>query len=285
MEKTRELSNSVSRPLSALNIRTSNAVGNEFVTVARRPFSAEKMYSISTPLASLPVTTADGLEAANEIREGSAFPPPWANPETAKSNVNASAAIRFILSRYSIIVLPVTVKNIMSLTSTKPAPTEYAPYYGGYILLVEGDVIDKLAAQPAQLRDVFAAYGDARGQLAYEQGKWTVKELLGHVIDGERMFAYRALRISRGDLTPIEGFEQDDYIANARSNERGMDDLLDEFELLRLANLIFFRHLNEADWQRKGTASGNAVSVRAIAYIMAGHVIHHINILRERYSV
>jgi hypothetical protein len=112
----------------------------------------------------------------------------------------------------------------------KPDPSEYAPYYERYISLVtDDDVKNTLAAQPAQLRKIFGEIGEERGSFAYETGKWTIKELLGHIIDGERMFAYRVLRISRGDVTPIEGFEQDGYIENARSNERSLADLLDEF--------------------------------------------------------
>lgn len=168
----------------------------------------------------------------------------------------------------------------------KPASTEYAPYYERYVSLVTGDNVNStLAAQPAELRKVFGELAEEKGRFAYEAGKWTIKELLGHVIDGERMFAYRALRISRGDETPIEGFEQDDYIENARSNERSFADLLDEFELLRVANVLMFNHMSDADWQRSGTASGVGVSVKALAYIMAGHVIHHVNIFNERYAV
>lgn len=168
----------------------------------------------------------------------------------------------------------------------KPDPSEYAPYYERYISLVtDDDVKNTLAAQPAQLRKIFGEIGEERGSFAYETGKWTIKELLGHIIDGERMFAYRVLRISRGDVTPIEGFEQDGYIENARSNERSLADLLDEFELLRVANTLMFNHFNDADWQRVGVASDNRVSVRALAYIMAGHVTHHVNILNERYLV
>lgn len=166
-----------------------------------------------------------------------------------------------------------------------PEKTEYDPYYEKYISLVDDDLLARLPAQPAELRDVFATYGEENGTFSYGAGKWTVKELLGHIIDGERMFAYRAFRISRGDATPIEGFEQDGYIENAHANARSMDDLLDEFELLRLANVIFFQNLNDTDWRRMGTASGLPISVRALGYIMAGHVIHHVNILNERYIV
>ena len=107
--------------------------------------------------------------------------------------------------------------------------------------------------------------------------------VVGHLIDGERMFAYRMFRISRGDQTPIEGFEQDGYIENAHSNQRSFADLLDEFSLLRRANMIFFSNLDDDAWGRIGTANNVKISVRALTYIMAGHIEHHLGILKERY--
>jgi hypothetical protein len=169
---------------------------------------------------------------------------------------------------------------------TKPEKAEYDAYYEGYVSLVdEGGLLSSLAAQPQMLADLFEDMPDERGSHAYAEGKWTIKELLGHINDGERMFAYRVLRISRGDVTPIEGFEQDGYNENAHSNSRKIADLLEEFRLLRTANMFMLNNLNEQDWLRIGTASGLPVSVRALAYIMAGHVAHHVNILRERYLV
>ena len=168
----------------------------------------------------------------------------------------------------------------------KPDASEYDPYYENYVSLVrDGDINSTLAVQPAELRKAFGELGEDKGAFAYAPGKWTIKEMLGHLIDGERMFAYRAFRISRGDRTPIEGFEQDGYIENARSNERSFADMLDEFELLRVANTLMFNHMSDADAARFGIANGVEISVRALAYIMAGHVAHHVNILNERYLV
>ena len=168
----------------------------------------------------------------------------------------------------------------------RPDRSEYAPYYEGYISLVANtDIRATLAGQPAELRKVFSELAEEKGTFTYETGKWSIKELLGHIIDGERMFAYRAFRISRGDKTPIEGFEQKDYIENARSNERSFADLLDEFELLRVANLLMFDHMTETDLLRSGSANNVEITVRSIGYIMAGHVVHHVNILNERYLV
>ena len=168
----------------------------------------------------------------------------------------------------------------------RPDKTEYDPYYEHYVSLVaDDDILDTLTAQPAKLQDLFTAIPEAKGEFRYADGKWSVKELLGHLIDGERMFAYRLFRISRGDETPIEGFEQDGYIENAYSNGRSFADLLEEFNLLRRANMLLFNNMNEAAWARVGTANNARISVRALAYIMAGHIEHHLRILKERYSV
>lgn len=166
----------------------------------------------------------------------------------------------------------------------RPETNEYAPYYDRYISLVTDDeIVPVLAAQPTELQDIFTGIPEDKGTFAYDDGKWTIKEVLSHLIDGERMFAYRALRISRGDETPIEGFEQDGYIENSHANSRSFAELLEEFNLLRRANLLLFNNLDDSGWTRVGTASENKVSVRALAYIMAGHVTHHTGILREKY--
>lgn len=166
----------------------------------------------------------------------------------------------------------------------KPTPEEFNPYYGGYISQVsETDLIGVLEAQPAEVADVFGGLDESKGTFAYAEGKWTIKEVLSHLIDGERHFAHRLHRISRGDMTPIEGFEQDDYIETSYANERTFADLVAEFSELRQANLRPLRTLTESDWKRMGTASGSPISVRALGFIMAGHVRHHFNILKERY--
>lgn len=168
----------------------------------------------------------------------------------------------------------------------KPETNEYGPYYRKYIGLVEEtDIRDAFASQPQELRDAHTGLGEEMGTFAYEPGKWTMKEVLSHLIDGERIFAYRMLRISRGDETPIEGFEQDGYIENSNANNRSFADLLEEFELNRRANVLFLNNLDEAGLSRVGTASGLPVSVRALANIAIGHVRHHLNILDEKYLV
>ena len=165
----------------------------------------------------------------------------------------------------------------------RPDTTEYAPYYERYVSLVTGDVAAVLGSQTTRLQDMITAMPEEKGEFRYAEGKWSIKELLSHLIDGERIFAYRALRISRGDETPIEGFEQDGYIENAHSNQRSFAEILEEFSLLRRANMILFKNLSDEDWSRLGTASDATVSARALAYIMAGHIEHHLGILKERY--
>jgi hypothetical protein len=166
----------------------------------------------------------------------------------------------------------------------RPETNEFAPYYNNYVSVVEDDnVLAMLDEQSAELRAIFLQVPEEKGAFAYEPGKWTIKEVLSHLIDGERMFAYRVLRISRGDETPIEGFEQDDYIENSNANNRPFAELLEEFDLQRRSNMILLNNISEADSKRTGTASGKPISVRALAYIMAGHVRHHVNILKDRY--
>lgn len=172
------------------------------------------------------------------------------------------------------------------VTIEKPAAHEFNEYYQGYVSQVtETDLLGVLTEQPAKIREVFGSLDEARGTFAYAEGKWTIKEMLSHVIDGERHFAYRVLRMSRGDTTPIEGFEQDLYIDNSHANSRSFEDMIGEFTELRSANLRQLRNFDETDWLRLGTASGFQFSVRALGYIMAGHVRHHLTILRERYLV
>lgn len=167
---------------------------------------------------------------------------------------------------------------------SKPKPAEYDPYYETYVSLVpEQNVVEVLAEQSAELETLISLLPESMGAHRYADGKWSIKEVLGHLIDGERMFAYRVLRVSRGDETPIEGFEQDGYIENAHSNDRTFAELLEEFTLLRHANLLMFKTFTNETWQRIGTANNVKISVRALAFIMAGHIRHHVSILRTRY--
>ena len=166
----------------------------------------------------------------------------------------------------------------------RPSKNEYAEYYERYISLVsETDIVSAMQNQLHEAERFFAEITEEKAHYAYAEDKWTIKEVIGHLTDGERIFAYRALRISRADETPIEGFEQDGYIENSNFNSMKLADLIEEFTLLRKANLILFKNLTEDAWLRTGTASDATVSVRALAFIMVGHIRHHIEILRERY--
>ena len=167
---------------------------------------------------------------------------------------------------------------------TKPETNEYAEYYGKYVSLVaDGDINATLATQFEDTLKLLRSIPEAQGLHAYAPGKWTIKQSLGHMIDGERIMAYRALRVGRGDQTPLPGFEQDDFVANTDFNARSLGDLIEEFVAVRQASLQLFKHFTDTEWRRIGTASDNPVSARALAYIIAGHELYHDALLRERY--
>jgi hypothetical protein len=166
----------------------------------------------------------------------------------------------------------------------RPEKTEYAGFYETYVSLVnENDVISAMNQQLTEIENLFSQMTDEKGLYAYAYGKWTIKQLFGHLIDGERVFAYRAFRISRGDATPLAGFDQDPYVENGNSNATKLSDLLDEFVLLRKSNILMFNNLLPNAWDFVGTASENRITTRALAYIMVGHIRHHVKILREKY--
>jgi hypothetical protein len=171
-----------------------------------------------------------------------------------------------------------------TLIIPRPQPGEYAPYYERYISLVPGD--DILSTLDQQRRDTMTALcgrDEQDGNFRYAPGKWTAKEVLGHVCDSERVFAYRALRFSRADATPLAGFEQDDYVRNGPFAQRTLADQVEDFIAVRRATLSLLRNLDEAAWMRRGMANKNEVTVRGLAYIIAGHELHHRRILEEKY--
>jgi hypothetical protein len=167
--------------------------------------------------------------------------------------------------------------------STAPLPAEYAPYHVKYISLVpEGDIIATLGRQLEELLSLLRGLPDDRAVLRQPPYTWSIKEVVGHVVDAERVFAYRAMRFARNDATPLPGFEQDDYVRSANFDAVPLANLVSEWEHVRRANICFFRNLDPDAWLRHGRASDNNVSVRALAYIMAGHERHHTEILRKR---
>jgi hypothetical protein len=170
------------------------------------------------------------------------------------------------------------------LMISPPDPTEYQPYYGRYISLVPAaDLAHTLNAQLQESLAVLGAIGEQKSLHRYAAGKWSIKEVLGHLIDAERIFTYRALRFARNDETPLPGFDQDPYVAAANFDARPWDDLVAEFEHVRRSSILFFGALTPEEMLRSGTASQNAITVRALGYVVAGHELHHMAILRDCY--
>lgn len=168
----------------------------------------------------------------------------------------------------------------------RPDPSEYATFYAGYIARVpDGDLVGTLEANLEEFSRTLGSLPEAQGGFAYAPGKWTLKEVIGHVIDAERVFSYRAMRIARGDETPLPGFDEKAWVPHSGANDRTIADLLAELRAVRAATIALLRHLSPDSVARSGIASGNGVTVRALAWIIAGHPMHHLGILRERYLV
>ena len=168
--------------------------------------------------------------------------------------------------------------------ASKPAPTEHAPEFSKYVgLVAEGDIIQTLEQQIENSLSLLRTIPSDKANFRYAPDKWSVKELLGHLIDSERIFSYRALSFARNDQTPLPGYEQNDYVRDADFDSRNLADMAEEFATVRRATIQLFRPLNETEWLRHGKANENDVSVRALAYIIAGHDLHHMEVLRSRY--
>ena len=173
----------------------------------------------------------------------------------------------------------------MPPTLQSPAPDEYASFYADYIERSQQkeDVIEAL---PQQLDDIKSALGhltDEQARFKFGPAEWSIKEVIGHLIDGERVFSYRLLRISRNDQTPLPGFEQEDYVHAAKFDNYALTDLIHEFEFLRRANILAINNMSDESTLYRGTASGATVSARALIYIMVGHVDHHMESLHKKY--
>lgn len=167
-----------------------------------------------------------------------------------------------------------------------PDPREYAPFYAGYIDAVrEADVPRLLAGQESTLRAMLDSLPEERALHRYAPGKWSVKEVGGHLADTERIFGYRMLRIGRGDLTPLAGFDENAYVRAAGFDRRPLREIVQEFGTVRAATLTLLRSLRPEELERQGLANGFEISVRALAYIAAGHVEHHLGVLRDRYGI
>lgn len=168
----------------------------------------------------------------------------------------------------------------------RPDPNDYAAFYANYVALVpEDDVLSAIETQSSETQKLISSIDDARGAYRYEEGKWSIKEVFGHVTDAERVFGYRALCISRGDQNSLPGFDENAYMRHANFDSWKIGDLAEMYALNRRANIVFFKNLTEEAWDRRGTANNSPVTVRALAFIIAGHERHHMKVLRERYRV
>jgi hypothetical protein len=168
-----------------------------------------------------------------------------------------------------------------------PTPDEYDPYYAGYInRIARGqDVLTVLEQQLGSTPALFQGMEQSRGNYRYAPGKWSIKEVIGHLADTERIMSDRALRIGRGDTTPLPGFDENAYVPAMEADARPLEDVVTEWSAVRRATLALFRGLPPAAWVRRGVANGATVSVRALAFIVAGHERHHLETLRNRYGI
>ena len=166
----------------------------------------------------------------------------------------------------------------------RPTPSEYAPYYERYIQLVpDGSALDHLRSQIGETLELLRSVSEEKSNYRYAPGKWSVKEVVGHVADSERVFAYRALRFARNDQTPLPGFDENDYTANSNFADRPLGGVAEEFRAVRMATIALFEGMSREALARQGTANDTRVSVRALVWIIAGHERHHRKILQERY--
>jgi len=166
----------------------------------------------------------------------------------------------------------------------RPNKNDYAPYYEGYISLVEGnDIFKILVSQSIKTQEVLNSFPKAMGDFTYQPGKWTVKEVIGHLIDTERVMAYRAMCIARDEKQLLPGFDQDDYVKSGNFKKRDLFDLVYEFRLLRESNMLLVKGLDKEVLSKRGTANNKEVTVLALFYIIVGHEKHHVNVLVDRY--
>lgn len=168
----------------------------------------------------------------------------------------------------------------------QPDPNDYNSWYTGYVSLVpEEDVLSAIETQSSETQKLLASLDEEKAAHRYAEGKWSIRQVIGHVTDAERVFGYRALCISRGDENPLPGFDEKEYIQTANFDAWKVGDLAELYALGRRANIVMFRNLPPEAWTRRGTASGWPITVNALAYIIVGHERHHLKVLRERYGI
>jgi hypothetical protein len=174
----------------------------------------------------------------------------------------------------------------MSNLTQRPAPEEFGAHFGKYIEIVpDGSIVDILAGYLKSTAEFLSDIPQAKGEYRYEPGKWSLKQVIGHISDTERVMSYRLLRIARGDSTPLPGFDQDAYVSNVDFDAYSLSDLIEDYISVRRATLTLVRGLADDAWSRMGTASSAPMSARALAYVIAGHELHHLRILKEKYLV
>ena len=172
----------------------------------------------------------------------------------------------------------------MTTPTQRPETNEYAPFYAGYVSLVpETDILKVLRDQAVEYKDFVSSIGPEKAVFRYAPEKWSISELLGHIADAERVFSFRAMTFARGDSNALPGFDENEYVRQANFDQASLDDLMLEFLALREGNVRMLARLNEDAWMRSGISNNNSITVRALAYIMAGHVRHHLNVMKERY--
>lgn len=171
-----------------------------------------------------------------------------------------------------------------TITTRRPSPDEYGPFYQTYIDKVNTDnIVQTLSKAETSVADFFEKLPEDKWEHRYAPGKWSIKEMLQHMIDGERVFAYRALRIARNDMTPLPGFDENIFAENSHAGRRSPASLIAEYKVVRQSTVHLFGSLLEEDMDRIGTASNAPISPLALAFIIAGHEQHHLGIIRERY--
>lgn len=175
---------------------------------------------------------------------------------------------------------------ILTWDDNRPQPEEYGDFYQGYIdLITEPNILEVLIQQAQHTYTLIQQLQPEEADYRYEEGKWSVKEVIGHLVDTERIMAYRALCISRGETASLPGYDHDAYVENGHFDERTLQSLSTEYDALRNSNISLFNSFDQEQTLRRGTANGLSVSVRALAYIIAGHERHHLKSLEEKYGI
>ena len=168
----------------------------------------------------------------------------------------------------------------------RPSATDYAPSHAAYVDLVpEEEILEVMERQTVDTQKVLSSLDDTRASHRYAEGKWSIKQVLGHLVDAERVFGYRAMAIARGEKNPLPGFDENEYVDHASFDTWKLGDLVEAYALMRRSNVLFFRNLADEAWDRRGVANDSPVSVRGIAWVIVGHERHHRAVLHERYGL